>query len=157
MFASFSRSARMVNEETPASNFPDPTFWVGGSNAAVLHSVVRPSLAATASNRSTSKPMTVLPSVSRYSFGGYVESVPIEMTPSLLMSAGTLLASALSTDDFVSTWSLPPPDELPPHATVNARSATRLLTPAARRGVRITLNLPEGGVLDHPASRGPSG
>ena len=33
------------------------------------HSVLTPNLAATASNRSTSMPMTVLPSVSRNSFG----------------------------------------------------------------------------------------
>jgi len=70
MLTCFSRSSLTVNDETPASYLPDWRPGMIASNTADSYSVFRPSLAATALNRSTSKPMTVLPSVSRNSFGG---------------------------------------------------------------------------------------
>jgi hypothetical protein len=59
----------MVNDDTPASYLPDWTPGMMSANLEGCHSVCRPSLAATALNRSTSKPTTVLPSVSRNSLG----------------------------------------------------------------------------------------
>ena len=59
--ASFSRSALTVNDETPTVYLPELTPGMIASNFADCHSVVRPSFWATALNRSTSKPMIVLP------------------------------------------------------------------------------------------------
>ena len=63
MLTSCLRSRLMVNDDTPTSYLPD---WRPGMMSAKLagcHSVSRPSLVATASNNSTSKPVIVLPSV----------------------------------------------------------------------------------------------
>src|SRR5262245_53304469 len=97
MFAVASRSLLIVKDETLASYFPDCTPAISEPKSPDCHSVLRPSLPATALNRSTSKPMTVLPSVSRNSLGAYVESVPIRILPSALIAAGTIAARALST------------------------------------------------------------
>jgi hypothetical protein len=59
----------MVNDEIPISYFPESTPVMIESNLADCHSVFSPSLAATALNRSTSKPTIVFPSVSRNSLG----------------------------------------------------------------------------------------
>jgi hypothetical protein len=61
--------ALTVKDETPTSYLPaldaeDDRVEGGGT-----HSVLTPNLAMTASKRSTSMPMTVLPSASRYSLG----------------------------------------------------------------------------------------
>src|SRR3954451_19849975 len=106
----------MVNDETPISNLPEPTFWMRVSNGAVTHFVFSPSFAAIASKRSTSQPTTVLPSASRHSLGASVESTPTVIVPSLLTDAGTCPASWESTDDWVLTVWLSPPDDPPPQA-----------------------------------------
>src|SRR6266508_2549166 len=90
------RSSLMVNDETPTSYFPDSTPGMIASNLADVHWVVRPSLAATALNRSTSKPMSILPSA--------------------LTAAGTFAASAWSTPEALVVAVLPPPLLLLPHA-----------------------------------------
>src|SRR6476660_5107714 len=87
----------MVNDDTPTSYLPEPTPGMMSPNGAEVNSAFRPSFCATALNRSTSKPTTVLPSVSMNSAGAYVESVPTMILPSDLTAAGTLSASALST------------------------------------------------------------
>ena len=66
---SFIRSALTLKEETPTSYFPLLTPRMIESKPVGIHSVLTPNLAMTASKSSTSIPMTVLPSVSRYSFG----------------------------------------------------------------------------------------
>jgi hypothetical protein len=76
---------------------PEATPAISEPKSPDCHSVVRPSFLATALNRSTSKPMTVLPSVSRNSLGAYVESVPTTILPSALIAAGTIAASLSST------------------------------------------------------------
>src|SRR6188768_3719510 len=98
MVASFNRSALTVNDETPTVYLPEVTPGMIASNFADCHSAVRPSFCATALNRSTSKPTTVLPSASRNSFGAYVESVPMMSLPDALISAGTLSASDVSAE-----------------------------------------------------------
>src|SRR4051794_32598732 len=107
------RSGLMVNDETPTLYLPVPTPGMMLSNVADCHCVVRPSLPATALKRSTSKPITVLPSASRNSLGAYVESVPMTSLPADLMSAGTFAASALSTDDEGAGAPEPLPASLP--------------------------------------------
>src|SRR3954464_5809464 len=97
MVASFIRSAFTVNDETTTLYFLLATPGMMLSKVADCHSAFRPSLPATALNRSTSKPMTVLPSASRNSLGAYDESVPLTSLPADLMSAGTFAASAAST------------------------------------------------------------
>src|SRR3712207_1485290 len=92
------RSALMVNDETPMLYFLLVTPGMMLSNEADCHSVARPSFCATALNRSTSTPLTVLPSASRNSFGAYVESVPMMIFPADLIAAGTLSASAVSAE-----------------------------------------------------------
>src|SRR4051794_37002542 len=130
----------MVNDETPISNLPESTFWMSVSNGAVTHFVLSPSFAATASNRSMSHPMTVFPSVSRYSLGAYVESTPTVIVPSLLMSAGTCAASAESTEDCgVTVWL--PPDDPPPQAASNVRAAATTTARADWRDERVTGDL----------------
>src|SRR4029450_13098085 len=99
MWACLRRVALIGNDETPAAYLPVLTPGMMLSNVADCHWVVSPNLPATALNRSTSKPITVLPSVSRNSLGAYVESVPMTSLPADLISAGTFAASALSTDD----------------------------------------------------------
>src|SRR6266545_5512674 len=98
MLTCLSRSALMVNEDTPASYLPD---WMPGmmsSNLVEVHSVFSPSLAAAASNTSRSQPMTVLPSASRNSFGAYDASTPMVILPSLLTAAGTMATSLESAE-----------------------------------------------------------
>ena len=63
MLVCFSRSLLIVNDETPISYLPEDTPGMIALNGAGLNSAFSPSLAATALNRSTSKPMTVLPSL----------------------------------------------------------------------------------------------
>src|SRR5579859_6848952 len=138
MVTCFSRSALIVNEETPMLYLPDVTPGMMSSNFALCQLVFRPSFPATALNRSTSNPMTVLPSVSRNSLGAYVESVPMLITPADLMAAGTFAASELSTE--VVTAGAPPPLELPPpqpaRAMVTARTAP---TPSQPRDLTCEL------------------
>src|SRR3954452_22774155 len=95
------------------------------SNVADCHCVVRPSLAATALNRSTSKPWTVLPSEARNSLGAYVESVPMVIFPADLIDAGTLAASAESTlTEGVSDALVPVlPEPLPQADSASAATA----------------------------------
>ena len=116
----------------PASYLPDCTPGMMSSNFADCHSVFRPSFCATALNRSTSKPITVLPSVSRNSLGAYVESVPMMILPADLIDAGTLAASAVSTE--VVTAGAPPevPLLLPQPAMANATANTPI-TPSQTR------------------------
>src|SRR4051794_234063 len=119
MVTCFSRVGLTVNEDTPTLYLPVLTPGMMPSNDADCHSVFRPSLPATALNRSTSKPFTVLPSVSRNSLGAYVESVPMVSLPADLMFAGTLAASAVSTDeDGAGAEPVPVPlsFDSPPHA-----------------------------------------
>src|ERR1043165_6619992 len=128
MVTCFSRSLLIVKEETPAAYFLLVTPGMMLSNLADCHSVVRPSFWATALNRSTSKPSTVLPSVARNSLGAYVASTPMVMVPSDLMASGTICASALSADgDAVVDDGLPPLDSwpplLPPQAATRATAA----------------------------------
>src|SRR5450755_2343969 len=129
MSVCFSRAALIVNEETPMSYLLDCTLGMMLSNGADTHLVFRPSLAATPSNRSTSKPLTVLPLVSRNSFGAYVESVPIVIVPLDFRDAGSMALSAASAPpeeepEALAAADVPaddeelfdPPDELEPHA-----------------------------------------
>src|SRR5262245_12072352 len=125
MVTCFMRSALMVNDETPMSYLPDVTPGMIASNGADTHCVLMPSFPATALKRSTSKPITVLPSVSRNSLGGYVESVPMTIVPFDLIAAGTFAASDGSTDDAI-VGVLPPPALLLfelPHAANDAAMA----------------------------------
>src|SRR3954454_7383580 len=92
MVTCFRRTALTVNEETPAPYFLLVTPGMMLSKVADCHCVVRPSFWAIALNRSTSNPMTVLPSASRNSLGAYVESVPMISLPADLMSGGALSA-----------------------------------------------------------------
>ena len=69
MLASASRSALIVNEETPTSYFCEPTPAMIESNGAVSNWASRPSFWATRVNRSTSKPMIVSPSSPMNSLG----------------------------------------------------------------------------------------
>src|SRR4029450_4798262 len=107
------RSSLMVNDDTPNSYLPDWRPGMMASNLAGWYSVFRPSLAATALNRSTSQPMTALPSVSRNSFGAYSALIPTTSLPSDLTASGTLAASASSTAGAaVVVPVLPPPVSL---------------------------------------------
>src|SRR5438270_1562546 len=118
MSACASRSLFTVNDETPASYFPEPTPAMIESNPAVWNSALRPSFCATRLNRSTSKPWMVDPSAATNSLGAYVVSLPTTILPSALMLAGTFAARAGSaaTDDGAPEE--PPaallPEELPP-------------------------------------------
>src|SRR5213078_3103057 len=127
----------MVNDDTPSSYLPDCTPGMMSSNFADCQSVFRPSFAATALNRSTSNPMTVLPSVSRNSLGAYVESVPMRILPSDLMAAGTFAASAEST--AVDGVGPAVPDSLffSPHAASGSASAATASTATAKRLERV--------------------
>ncbi len=59
------------------------------SNVTFWKFAFRPSFAAIALPRSTSRPMMVLPSVSKYSFGAYDASVAMFRVPADLIAAGT--------------------------------------------------------------------
>src|SRR5689334_10710827 len=134
MVASLRRSALIVNDETPTLYFLVPTPGMMLSNDADCHSVVRPSLWPTALNRSTSNPMTVLPSASRNSLGAYVESVPMISLPADLMSAGTLSARLVSADALdagAAPVSSPPDSE--PQAAIEVVSATATASPRIAR------------------------
>src|SRR3954449_11292444 len=145
MVASFRRSAFTVNEETPTVYFLLATPGMMLSNEADCHSVVRPSLPATALNRSTSKPMTVLPSVSRYSLGAYDESVPTMIFPADLSAAGTFAASALSTADDAAGEPPPDPVSVPldslPQAASDTVKAAAAATPSTARRVGLLRNM----------------
>src|SRR3954454_5596874 len=140
MVASARRSGLTVKEETPASYLPESTPAMIESNGAVANSAFRPSLAATRSKRSTSKPMIVFPSASRNSAGAYVVSLPTEILPSAETAAGTLATRAGSAETLGSgVPELPEPpedddelEESPPQpassrapASVVARTAVR--------------------------------
>src|SRR6478752_891523 len=147
MLTCFLRSGLMVKLETPMSYLPLVTPRMIVSNPAGCHSVLRPSLAATALNTSTSKPSTVLPSAPSISLGAYVGSVPIVMTPLLLRAAGTLAASAWSTPPPAGVVAAPPDAEPPlpglvdrefdPQADSERPAATRPVT--AMRDMRRML------------------
>ena len=95
MLTAFSRSALMVNELIQTSYLlPSPVMIA--SNGAVVNSKGTPRTSPTASPRSTSNPMIVVPSVSRNSLGGYVLSVPTTTLPAVTRAAGTIAASASS-------------------------------------------------------------
>src|SRR3954451_5368703 len=145
MVTCFSRWGLTVNEDTPTLYFPVPTPGMMLLNDADCHSVFRPSLAATALNSSTSKPFTVLPSVSRNSLGAYVESVPMVSFPADLMSAGTFAARALSTDDDgVGAEPVPVPllsFDSPPHAASATVMVAAAITPRTARRARELRNM----------------
>src|SRR5689334_10027400 len=135
MVASLRRSALIVNDETPTLYFLVPTPGMMLSNDADCHSVVRPSFWPTALNRSTSNPMTVLPSASRNSLGAYVESVPMTSLPADLMSAGTLSARLVSAEALAAGVE-PVPVLLPdsePQAATEVVSATATASPRIAR------------------------
>src|SRR4051812_25614645 len=136
MVASFRRSGLTVNEETPTLYFPLLTPGMMLSNVADCHWVVRPSFAATALNRSTSKPMTVLPSASRNSLGAYDESVPMLSLPPALMSAGTFAARALSTV-ALAAGDAPEPEPVPVSPDSEPQAASEVLNAAATATPRI--------------------
>jgi len=69
MLACVLRLSLMVKLETPMSNLPLSTPMMIESKLAGCHSTVTPNFWATALNRSTSQPLTVLPSASRNSLG----------------------------------------------------------------------------------------
>src|SRR5690606_12934786 len=96
MLTSAMRSALMVNDETPTSYSPDWTPGMMLPNGAGTHSTVRPSLAATAANSSTSQPTAVFPPVSRYSLGGEVVATPTTSFPSAPRSWGPMAAATAS-------------------------------------------------------------
>src|SRR2546430_1771286 len=137
----FLRSSLMVNEDTPSSYLPDCTPGMMSSNFADCQSVFRPSLLATALNRSTSNPMTVLPSVSRNSLGAYDESVPMLIVPADLIDAGTFAASALSTE-LVTAGAPPPLELLPPQADMPAAIASTAIAASQWRGLPNELMSP---------------
>src|SRR5512139_13912 len=134
MSTTFRRSGLIVKEDTPISYFPDCMLGMRLGNGAETYFVLSPSFAATALNRSMSKPTTVLPSAARNSLGAYVESVPTVIVPSDEMPAGTIAASAVSFEVvgvapvFVSAVL-----ESPPQAT--STRAARAATAAARAAV----------------------
>src|SRR4051794_11624824 len=135
MVATFSRSLLIVKEETPAPYFLLFTPGMMLSNEADCHWVVRPSFWATALNRSTSKPMTVLPSVSRNSLGAYVESVPMTSLPAAWTSAGTWWARLVAAEALATGAEpapLPSPDSEPQAAT-EVVSATATASPRIAR------------------------
>src|SRR5688500_4802068 len=101
MLTCFLRSSLMVNDETPTSYLPEDTPRMMVSNPAFWNSAFRPSLAATALNRSTSMPTTVFPSSSRNSLGAYDASDPTTILPADLIFSGTLAARAGSTDPLL--------------------------------------------------------
>src|SRR4051794_39734021 len=141
MLTCLRRGALIVNDEKPGPYFPGLTPGVMLSNGADCHCVVRPNLPATALKRSTSKPITVLPSVSRNSFGAYVESVPMTSLPADLISAGTFAASAVSTDDDGAGAPAEPALPLPlsdsePQAASDTVSVAATARPRRVRGVR---------------------
>src|SRR4051794_14434111 len=145
MVACASRCLLTVNDETPMLYLPEPTPGMIASNFADCQSVVRPSLPATALNRSTSKPMTVLPSVSRYSLGAYDESVPTMIFPADLSAAGTFAASALSTADDAAGEPPPDPVSVPldslPQAASDTVKAAAAATPSTARRVGLLRNM----------------
>src|SRR5215204_1059803 len=97
MLTCFLRSSLMVKDEIPMSYFLPCTPVMMEANLAVCHSVFTPNFRATRLKMSTSKPWIVFPSAARNSFGAYVESVPILITPALLMLSGSLAASSALT------------------------------------------------------------
>src|SRR5512139_3166734 len=133
MSTTFRRSGLIVKEDTPISYFPDCMLGMRLGNGAETYFVLSPSFAATALNRSMSKPTTVLPSAARNSLGAYVESVPTVMVPSDEMPAGTIAASAVSFEvvgdapAFVSAVASPP--------QAASTRAARAATAAARAAV----------------------
>src|SRR3954447_25766763 len=158
MVASARRSGLIVKEETAASYLPELTPAMIESNGAVANSAFRPSLAATRSKRSTSKPMIVFPSASRNSAGAYVVSLPTEIFPSADTAAGTFAANAGSAETLgsgVPELSAPPADEeesLPPQparrrAPVRAVARTAV-RPIGCREVTAAILLQTGGPPD---------
>ena len=98
----------------------------------------RPITVATALPRSTSKPITVVPSVSMNSLGAYEASVPKASLPSEAMSAGTSAAMVASS---VTVGVLPVAslDSSLPHAVRNREAEARAQMPtAARRWLSFT-------------------
>src|SRR5512133_166513 len=137
MVVCFSRSRLMVNDETPISYLPDETPGMIAPNGAGLNEALRPSVAATALNRSMSTPMTVFPSLSRNSLGGYVASVPTVIVPSSETAEGTFDARAASRTAAVVRLGDPPGDAEslevldPPQAASTKASAVTV--PVRRR------------------------
>src|SRR6476469_1738538 len=147
MLTSFLRSGLMVKLETPMSYLPPVTPRMIVPKPAGTYSVLRPSLAATASKRETSHPSTVLPSEASISFVAYVGSVPTTILPADFSVAGTFAARA---------WSTPPPAEvapawLPPASVVGDRE----FEPQADR-LRPTATTPVAAMRDMRRMKGPS-
>src|SRR5919199_6183265 len=142
MLTCFGRWGLMVKDETPTLYLPVPTPGMMLSNVADCHWVVNPSLPATALNRSTSKPITVLPSVSRNSLGAYVESVPMTSLPADLIWDGTFAASAASADAEgaeppAEPVPVPPPDSEPQAAIDTVNAAATASPRTSRRGWKV--------------------
>src|SRR5689334_5115264 len=142
MLVCCSRCLLMVNDETPISYLPDDTPGMIALNGAGENFAFRPSLAATALNRSTSKPMTVLPSLARNSLGAYVASVPTVMLPSAPTVEETFFASAGSADTPAAGLAEdPPPGELelldeppdPPQAASDRASVVAAMAASGSR------------------------
>src|SRR5450631_1460584 len=91
------RALLIVKLETPMSYLPLSTPAMIVSKPAGWYTTLTPSFCATALNRSTSMPSTVLPSAFRNSLGAYVASVPTTILPADLTLAGSLAARAAST------------------------------------------------------------
>src|SRR5450631_2562181 len=98
----FSPALKYVTKSTVASRFfvsvndDMPMLYLSAASAGMIASNVtfwklalRPSFAAMALPRSTSRPMMVLPSVSKYSFGAYDASLAMVRVPADLIAAGT--------------------------------------------------------------------
>src|SRR6476469_5378612 len=117
MLVCFNRSGLMVNDETPTSYLPEEMPGMIEPNGVGTNVALSPSFAATARNRSTSKPIAVLPSLARNSFGAYVASVPTVMVPSEATALGTLAAragSAFTAASLLEAAAPGEPDELEP-------------------------------------------
>src|SRR6478735_6927034 len=147
MLTCFLRSGLMVKLETPTSYLPPVTPRMIESKPAGTHSVLRPSLAATALKTSTSKPSTVLPSPASISLGAYVGSVPMTILPADFSLAGTLAARA---------WSTPPPAAVPAGVLPAPGEVDSEFEPQAER-VRPAATKPETAMRDmRRMRRGPS-
>ena len=128
-----SRSLVSVNDDMPMLKVSP---WIDGmifAKSASRYSGVRPSVAATAFTRSTSKP-TILPLGSLNSFGAYGMLTPTISFPDDLIASGTVFAIS-------STFSLAPeaalvdsldPESLPAEQPETARAAVAANTAAMR-------------------------
>ena len=110
-----SRSLVSVNDDMPMLYLPPASAGMISSNVTFWKFAFRPSFAAMALPRSTSMPMMVLPSVSKYSFGAYDASVAMVRVPADLIAAGTsdagsaaALAAGAGAAAAAGAWTEPP-------------------------------------------------